>query len=309
MELELKHFKSQNEMDEIVSRKMGYYNRKPLTFTDEMESILKELTQTEFCKEYLRPIRRIDTQEVLEFFETYTKGVRSTQSINLDVLHYIFRMLGEDKFESKETLMRSIEGNIRKVNPLSLQVKAALPSVFAAASEKALILPENFTPDDLAMSKIMFSGILVGYPLTEATSSIYIHELTHTMVDYEPGIVNDYLNREVLEMFMEKLSSYHKDQALYETIVRDRYKSLILPLQDLKSSNDEFKKLKASCYIASAYKADHLFELYLNSTDKKEFLKGITRVLDHNLSLEELLSSYEITLENSVTLARTKKTI
>jgi hypothetical protein len=32
-------------------------------------------------------------------------------------------------------------------------------------------------------------------------------------------------------------------------------------------------------------------------------------VLDRNLSLEELLSSYEITLENSVTLARTKKTI
>ena len=50
MELELKHFKSQNEM----------------------ENILKELTQTEFCKEYIKSIKRIDTQEVLEFFETYT---------------------------------------------------------------------------------------------------------------------------------------------------------------------------------------------------------------------------------------------
>jgi hypothetical protein len=309
MEIELKRFKSQEEMDRIVSTKMGYYNRKPLDFTDEMDSILKELTQAEFCKEYIRPIRRINTEEVLDFFQTYTKGVRSTQSINLSVLHYILRMLSEDKFESKETLMASIEGNIRKVNPLSLEVKTALPSTFSAASEKALIIPENYSPDDLAMSKIFFSSIAIGYPLTEATTPTYIHELTHTMVDYEPGIVNDYLNREVLEMFMEKLSSYHKDETLYETVSRERYKSLIPPLKELKTSTDEYKKLRASTYIASAYKAEHLFELYLKATNKKEFLKGIIRVLDHDLSLEELLKDHEITLENSATLARTKKTI
>ena len=148
-----------------------------------------------------------------------------------------------------------------------------------------------------------FSSISLNRVNSEMVLLEYIHELAHTQIDSHFGIVKNYLNREVLSIFLEKLFSLKidKDGRLTESLNNVRFNN-VLKCIELQSKNikDTFK-LEACIYVVSTLKAEHLYNVYLNGDNsiKKEILKDIQLVFDGMLGVEELLEKYDIIYDSS----------
>ena len=159
----------------------------------------------------------------------------------------------------------------------------------------------EFFADEI--SQILFKGIILSSLYTEQTSVSYVHEITHTQLDSMPGIVSEYYNSEVSSIFLELLYSHSTNENLLRLNDSNRILELInMIITVLTESKDERDRLlEASKYICSTLKAINLFIKYYYGSNaiKKDILTNIQKVFSGNLSLEEMLSKYDITYESS----------
>lgn len=156
---------------------------------------------------------------------------------------------------------------------------------------------------------VLFKGIELSKTTTECTSATYVHEVTHTQLDSVKGSIREYHNAEVLSMFVEV---FHymilgNDERLLRLFDSRRICELNLILEDLleyrngSSKKEKDELLEDSKYAISILKAYNLFTTfyYASESIRNEILDDIQCIFDGYLSLEEMLTKYEVTLESS----------
>lgn len=196
----------------------------------------------------------------------------------------------------------------RYIDPFKIPVR------FTSSSLTECMVVENVTciqiDEFLNRMQISFKEIILPPQITELTESSYVHELTHTQLAHQRGVIKNYYNSEVPSIFMELLNVYESNKSNTLLPLQDavRLTELYDTLYRLEShskgvTNEPYEDLiDATKYSESIFKAYNLFvEYYYGSNSlRKYILTSIQNILDGNLQLEELLDEFEITIHSSI---------
>ncbi len=162
---------------------------------------------------------------------------------------------------------------------------------------------------------IYFLKISLCSLITELTSATWCHEITHSQLDSQKGVVKEFYNAEVLSILVENIHALLTDEQ--ERLLRvcdlrrlNEMTVLTIDLYDyfkgqLPKSREDL--LLDSQYYSSNIKAYKLFLIYYYGSNKikKELIRDIQRVFDFEITLEELLGKYEVTID----MVQDKKTL
>lgn len=225
----------------------------------------------------------------------------------------------DDKYANGWSMAMAMNKEIKEINPFRLKkyfINKDNSPLNSSINESLLICDD---PEYLIHAPIIFDSITLNTSVPEITGCCYVHEIMHSQLDSIKGSVENYLNSEVISIFMELLTAYNNDPKgqLFSYLVNLRmcelYKSLVL----YNSVNEDFdsvnrnEKLIQSKYIVSFLEALNLFDLYQygNNIERKHIIKSIQRVMDGKRCLEEQLESFEIDFDNSKNIGLLKRFI
>lgn len=209
----------------------------------------------------------------------------------------------------------------KKVNSLLVEKSPFdLPISFvegeAMCGQIAKIIP---TVDDAEYKKrvnISFSYIELGNQTDLRTYATYIHEIAHSQMECHKGYAKDYLNKEVITIFIEKLAALEIDPTgeILRAQERRRYNYFKSNYNTLKKAEeiirndktaltkfDEQALLGERITVQSTLLATKLFDIYQHSNEqiKNRILRSIQDVFDGKLTVEELLNKHQVNLSNS----------
>lgn len=196
----------------------------------------------------------------------------------------------------------------RTINPLRLPVR------FSSSSMVECMVVENVTfisvDEFLNRMQISFKEIILPPQITELTESSYVHELTHTELAHQRGIIKNYYNSEIPSIFMELLNIHESSKAntllpLQDAVRLTELYDILYRLESVhkKVTTEPYEDLiDATKYAESIIKAYHLFVEYYYGTPalKKYILTCIQNLLDGNIQLEDILDEFEITVDSSI---------
>ena len=69
-------------------------------------------------------------------------------------------------------------------------------------------------------------------------TQVYVHEMTHALVNRNKGIVKNMLLNEMLPMFMEKVASYDLNNELLDKVILNRLLSTKRALDNIDNSKN-----------------------------------------------------------------------
>jgi len=198
------------------------------------------------------------------------------------------------------------------VSPFAIPIVYSKDKAFAGSLEtQLLVADDDYIDNVLKKMKIFFNHIYLSKGVTDISTSCYIHEIMHSQLESQKGIVEDFYNGELLSVFMEMLSAYERKDQTYFMILALRINHLCssfnrMYLCQTDQMTDENYKLFNFCsdgkYLVSIFKAFNLFDKYIHGSynDKKNVLISIQSVIDGAKTLEEVLNKLDISYENSL---------
>lgn len=164
--------------------------------------------------------------------------------------------------------------------------------------------------------KPYFSKIRVGRLLNEFTPVAFSHEIMHLETESVLGYTDEYLNREVLSIFIEKVfaSEFDRTGKLLKIFEKMRFRDLINQynkyLNNGKLSNENM--IVSLTYIRSTLIAEKLFDMYLQEKKTKnrdKYIYDIQDIMDGKIKLEEMLEKRNITLDKCQDLSYLRRHI
>ena len=148
---------------------------------------------------------------------------------------------------------------------------------------------------DISFDKINMSSIC-----TIVTPCVYAHELTHTQLQSNRGIVKYYENLECLSYFVQlvvglDLSEDEDTLRMMEKFIKVELIRLITGIEKNMAKNDD-DLYDTGKYLNSTLKALKLFILYYNGSKlmRLDMLNRVQKIFDGDMYLEELLDYYGI---------------
>lgn len=208
------------------------------------------------------------------------------------------------------------------INPYSIPIKYEYDNILRGS-----LVIQVFDVDDhklfaelLPKLNSYFTSIILPNITTELSVSTYIHELTHSQLESNKGIIKKFYNSELLSIFMELLYNYEYDPNTYKVVFVNKINHILQCFNYLYASNnsdydkeldkydyDPFDYFTNTKYLISTLKAFNLFDKYINSNNKEEIISCIQKVFDGNRSLEELLYKFDISIRSSLDSNITKR--
>ncbi len=173
-------------------------------------------------------------------------------------------------------------------------------------------LNEVVTLSDGVIIDYQYRGIELSKHTTSLSSLAYTHEITHSQLNHVKDQVKDYTNTEFLSIFLETLQAYQTSDKLLRIHDSERLLELAGIIKELRkyhSTTDESIKdilIEGTSYAKSTLKAYSLFIKYYNSKPQvqKIILQDIQRIFNQEISVEDFLSLYDITFEESQDVTR-----
>ena len=145
----------------------------------------------------------------------------------------------------------------------------------------------------------------INFTPSNIMATIYAHEITHTQYQSKEFIYN-----EILPIFVEELINSLTDNN--KNMFYARINNLLECLKEInknpfppKDEIEEFNKLNTIKYIESTLIAYMLYHIYTNeslSSTKARIIDDVQSVIDGTLSIENLISKYELTDKNTKSL-------
>ena len=170
--------------------------------------------------------------------------------------------------------------------------------------------PQIYEEDLLKEIKLLISRIELSKKKSDFSCLCYIHEIMHSQLVRFKGSISDYLNDDVLSIFIELVYAYENNQNnLLKKDFLIRINHFLIEFEILYNyyyeNNGNISDIDAtvtSKYIISTLKAFKLFDQYISGSDtEKTFIMSkIQEVFDAKKTLEEILVELDITYENSL---------
>ena len=145
----------------------------------------------------------------------------------------------------------------------------------------------------------------INFTPSNIMATTYAHEITHTQYQSK-----EFIYDEILPIFVEELINSLTDNN--KNMFYVRINNLLECLKEInknpfppKDEIEEFNKLNTIKYIESTLKAYMLYHIYTNeplSSTKARIIDDVQSVIDGTLSIENLISKYELTDKNTKSL-------
>ena len=200
-------------------------------------------------------------------------------------------------FDELLSIYDKINGFSSYVDPYDIKVRFVNSSNFL---EGELLSSVYDTYSDGEIKTVTsFDRINLGGLCTVVTPCVYSHELTHSQLQSNRGIVKRYENVECLSYFVElvvalELSDDEEILRIMDKFIKSELIKLIEGLEKCKEFNDDL--YDTSKYLISTFKAIKLFNLYYKGSSlmKVDMLSRIQKVFDGDMYLEDLLVYYGV---------------
>lgn len=212
-----------------------------------------------------------------------------------------------------EEVYKIINSTMEKKSPLDLDIKLTDGHAMTGRIVKPIPLIENMLNDK--NREMCFSRIEIGKQLNSLSVGTLVHEVAHAEQEQNIGYAEDYLNKEIISIFLEKVNALEIEPTgnllkLSErtrlTDLLNRYASLLTNPKSLT----ELQKIDNLMYLKSILYAEKLFDLYLNERKQKnrdKYFMGIQDVFDGKITVEDMVRSKNITTANSQDLGMLKR--
>ena len=145
----------------------------------------------------------------------------------------------------------------------------------------------------------------INFTPSNIMATTYAHEITHTQYQSK-----EFIYDEILPIFVEELINSLTDNN--KNMFYARINNLLECLKEInknpfppKDEIEEFNKLNTKKYIESTLIAYMLYHIYTNeslSSTKARIIDDVQSVIDGTLSIENLISKYELTDKNTKSL-------
>lgn len=279
-----------------------------LKINDQIIKYMYDLSQEKFDSyELANTTKAKFISDVKSFFESQVK-LRDVLCVDeIELFKLQFR-----RFKSLSMLITVYNKLGKRTNPFDIPLSYEGVNNFYGLTEIPIAICEE--EEFLKETNIYFNRIVLSMNITPIVGACYTHELTHTQLVGNRGIIKYFYNMEVLPIFMEILYAYSIDPSLklFKTVLEYRINNLLHSFDDIfnyyeKSKKTEKNKIDAmfsSKYITSMLKAFKLFDKYIYGIQglRKEIMEWIQQVFDGLRCLEDMLEHFDISYENSIDL-------
>ena len=177
-----------------------------------------------------------------------------------------------------------------------------------------LIVPEYI---DAPNRKLYFSSIELGNELNGLSVGTMVHEIAHSQQEQNLGYAKDYLNKEIISIFLEKVATLETDPTGNLLKLSERVRFLDLMNRYLECFNpmhklSEVEKIDNLLYIKSILYSIKLFDMYMNERKQKnrdKYFYDIQKVFNGQITVDDMIKSRNITINQCQDLSLLKKRI
>ena len=239
---------------------------------------VRELTKR-FCEKYfsLRDILHISLDQI-------QKNIDFISSANNSHDFY-------DRVNSKLTRINPLDINIELVDGHSMIGKVVKPIAMVQTTSN----DEN--------RKVYFSHINLGNQLTKLSAGALIHEIAHIEQEQNIGYAEDFLNKEIISIFLEKVAALEMDPTgeLLKLSERIRFNHVLecyIASYYNKGKLSEKDDINDLLYIKSTFYAEKLFDMYLaerKQKNKDKYFYEIQDLFDGKITVEDIIRHRNIT--------------
>ena len=236
----------------------------------------------------------------------------------------LHRKMKRAKVQTLDDVVRVYNDSAISVCPFKIPINYTKTNVLDGSLRAQMFMMDDY--DDLMeilpKLNIYFADLSLPTVTTEFSVPGYVHELVHTQLKNQRGIVDNYYDDEVLSIFMELLYAYEHNY-LYLPALMGRIRSLcnkfsnmylyqtgdLEKLAKVEQDYDDVNFVSGGKYVFSVLKAFKLLDTYLNGSFnvKKEILIRIQSVFDGARKLGETLEKFDVNYESSLDSNVTKR--
>lgn len=293
----------------------SYFNSKDY---DNLKNTMKESFNGKE-KHMINNLRLCTSTEVLSYGKNFILkyigkgGIMVPENTNGKLNTELMSKFPNPSRENLNEMVDYINNNYKKSYVYNVPVHFAVFEPMEITSNRVDTFSDNFPPEFYNNLQATCAEIVLGGTCSILTKDRYVHEMTHTLLNKEKGSVENKLDRELLPIFMEKLSSKEQSSDILDVENYNRVVSTNDNINNLetsiKNNTADYRTFNNMGYILSTVLSSDLFEKYEKRDDKvkKEMINSIKNIFKGKTSLEETLKKYDInthdgtkTLENDI---------
>ena len=272
----------------------------------------------------LEPLEIIDYEEMkqktVEFYEKYF-DIHDVFFVPEETFTSFFGNVKKDNVYKEK--VNSVQSFIdyyklcQEVSPFNLTVKLNEGDSMDGKLQTATLISNEGLELSGIKKIIPFRHIELGKNLTNLSICTYIHEISHSQTESIPGYAKSYFNKEVISIFLEKVSAYELDPTgnLLKHSEKRRFMDISKHIMALKFNENknllsESDILEAIMYIRSSLIAEKLFDMYLNERKDKhrrKYIDDIQDVFDAKITVEDFIDKRKVTIEQGKNLELIKR--
>lgn len=198
-------------------------------------------------------------------------------------------------------LYEKVNGILVPKSPFDLDIELVDSHAMFGLVEKPLII----TPAGLeeVNRQMYFSKVQLSNSTNLISVGTYIHEIAHLEQESNIGYTDDYLNREIISIFLEKVVAQELDSTgeLLRLCEQIRFAEMISRYsENFRNPNLEYnKKADNLCYIKSTLMATKLFDMYMQERKQKnkdKYFDDINDVFDGKQKVEDIIAKRNINI-------------
>jgi|GEM_PF-6277516 len=241
-------------------------------------------------------------KSTIEFYKKHFK---------INNINYFDTSIYNKEFENYVACSRTSEEAYDKVNlklqsisPFDLPIILVKGHSLVGEVDKPIVTVNDlYSPN----RKIYFSNIDLGNQLSTASISCLTHEIAHTQQEQNIGYTDDLLNKEIISIFLEKVSASEiedngKTLKLVEGVrsidLIDKYSDLLFG-KNIPTEKDLIDRL---IYTKSILYANKLFDMYQDEDKQKhrdQYFYDIQNVFDGRIQVEDVIEKRHITTHDA----------
>lgn len=245
-----------------------------------------------------------------EFMEKYF----DLHDINIITLESVRNIIAEIPITAtEEEIYKIITSRMEKKRIYDLGIKLTEGHAMYGKVIKPIIITENM--QNIKDREMYFSHIEIGAGLNLLSTGTLVHEFAHIEQENNIGYAKDYLNKEIISIFLEKVNALEMDPSgnLLKLSERIRYTDLLVRYKTCIANSSKLtqvEKIDSLMYIKSTLYAEKLFDMYLSERkfkNKAKYFTHIQKVFDGRITVEDLIGEYHINNENCKELTMLKR--
>lgn len=210
------------------------------------------------------------------------------------------------KCSSSKEMYDTVNSLLKEVDPFDLPVKVLDKHSMFSVTRKPILRINGHLDDD--NRKMYFEEINIGKMLNMLSAGVLVHEIAHVEQESNLGYAEDYLNKEFISFFLEKVAIKELDQTgdLLRLAEMVRYSEFVNKYGRIRNCHNRGKipDVNDLMYSKSLLLAIKLFDDYCNERDlskRDEYFEEIQKVFDGKQTVEDIIRRRNIKLNTCVT--------